>query len=438
MVKVSSSTHTWINSLLALLWGVGIFLTIPFARQLERLARELVAPSFFWWLAGAILFLSLLGLLVWLLRGRAQEGSRLSFQRIAVLLGVSAVFALWLWSLRDQPELAMHLVQYGVLSVLLFRVLWPHSRSLLVYPAVVLAALNVGILDELVQWLAPERFFDFKDIWVDSGAALLVQLGIAFGIAPKAVGGSGVGRVKSLTLNLAISAALLLLLCLNLTPKNLARLGGVFPALAELERNPSIVAEYGYRHADSEFGQFYSYLSAAELVARDSRGGRKSGKLVAAGCNPTDYYQFLAKYPRHRRPLAYEVCVRLFRRNAYAQRAEQVRLPEQVEQPGQVWQAGVADPEYRQFASVALQEHEILERYYPVTYRSSGAVSPPEQVEQWRSVYDPEQVGASAVGSDLIVTFSRRQASLILLSILALLLFVRVRVGLSRADLEGR
>ncbi len=90
-----------------------------------------------------------------LLRAAARRG--LTPARLLVLAAVAALFVGLVWSLRDNPEEALHSVQYAVLGALLFRALDRHPGGLAGYAAAAMAGIGLGIIDELIQWLVPGR-----------------------------------------------------------------------------------------------------------------------------------------------------------------------------------------------------------------------------------------------------------------------------------------
>ncbi|KMY68936.1 hypothetical protein AAU61_05050 [Desulfocarbo indianensis] len=125
--------------------------------------------------AGGFLLLSAALAAVWA-GGRIR---RLAPQRrlpAALFLAFTALgLALLAWL---QPMLIerTHLLLYGVLGVLAWRLLahWRRGGPRLL-GAVLLAAL-VGLLDELGQGLHPERMFDWRDVGTNAAAAALTAL----------------------------------------------------------------------------------------------------------------------------------------------------------------------------------------------------------------------------------------------------------------------
>ena len=40
------------------------------------------------------------------------------------------------------------------------------------------------MIDEFIQWVIPKRYFDFRDIWLNSESALLMGCLVAFALRP--------------------------------------------------------------------------------------------------------------------------------------------------------------------------------------------------------------------------------------------------------------
>ncbi len=65
--------------------------------------------------------------------------------QLFVLSAVGGLFTCLIWSLRANPEEAFHFVQYGVLSILLFRAFSHRLRDPSIYLAAALAGAALGI-----------------------------------------------------------------------------------------------------------------------------------------------------------------------------------------------------------------------------------------------------------------------------------------------------
>lgn len=111
--------------------------------------------------------------------------TRPSRAEIAVALGVVFVYV-WAWARIETPEERTHLLEYGILAVLIHRALIERqargrmARSP-VLVATVLAA-GLGILDEGVQWILPNRVFDWRDVGFNL-FAVLVAMGARLAVA---------------------------------------------------------------------------------------------------------------------------------------------------------------------------------------------------------------------------------------------------------------
>ena len=134
-------------------------------------------------LAGALRELGLLGALFML--GMILVGAAILTQglktrpggaEICVALGVAAVYLL-LFARIATPEERTHLIEYGVVAVFIYEALTErvsHGRRVPV-PALlaVLAASLVGVLDENIQALLPNRAYDIRDVLFNVLAALM-------------------------------------------------------------------------------------------------------------------------------------------------------------------------------------------------------------------------------------------------------------------------
>ena len=154
----------WLWTLLVV---AAIYSTLGLARPLAGALREL----------GLFEALFMLGML---LVGAAilTQGlkTRPGGAEICVALGVAAVYLL-LFARVATPEERTHLIEYGVVAVFIYEALGErasHGRRVPV-PALlaVLAASLVGVLDENIQALLPNRAYDIRDVLFNVLAALM-------------------------------------------------------------------------------------------------------------------------------------------------------------------------------------------------------------------------------------------------------------------------
>jgi len=166
--------HLWLLAglLLLLTWS-----TLSVARTVTSWLRDhdlLVSTM-------AVTVAPLVVALLWDLRR-----SRAGWREWAVLAAVAVVLAALSRTLTG-PEEAMHFVQYGLLATLVYGALnerrraTPGRPSLLLrhhaLVAVVLTAL-AGWVDEGIQYLLPNRYYDLRDVAFNAGPGVLAVVAL--------------------------------------------------------------------------------------------------------------------------------------------------------------------------------------------------------------------------------------------------------------------
>jgi VanZ family protein len=258
---IESEKLSWV---FVILWILTIYLCIPIARAMQRVVEQGVGREAFIWIVSAYLVLLTLFGFFYVFKFRLQGKSAL---RLFWLFICAALFAYWAWTLRTNPERTIHFVQYGTLSILMYRAFVHRIRSLTIFFLCVLACSIVGTLDEIIQWATPGRYFDYEDIFINFGAAALVQFGIALGIKPKIVNYRLRESGFSLFCNLAILHLLLLGATFSNTPDRVDRYASSINSLSFLMSNPSVMAEYGYKYESPVGGHLITRFSEKQLWA---------------------------------------------------------------------------------------------------------------------------------------------------------------------------
>lgn len=378
----------WVSWLLLAAWSLLIFATIPLARAIQRGVREAFGDE------QAFLYLVLAATLAaFLVTLRYLRGlGSISPVRTAWLVGVAAVYAGYAFRLRGAPSEAIHFLQYGVLGLLAFRALTHRLRDPGIYPAAALIGGSIGILDEAVQWLTPERIWGLGDIWLNFLAASLVQVGIAAGIRPPLIRGSPTPASIRLCCRIAALATLLLLASLLNTPPRIAWYVARIPTLGFLVERSDLMLEYGYLYQVPGIGSFRSRFSLAELERIDAERGAEAGRILT-GSTDADYRSFIARYTPISDPFLHEVRVRLFRRDRYLFVADYI---------------GEDDDRYRWHVTVGYRENRILETFFPNTLHHSGSQLSPERSAQLAQQQDPEESYESMVSVDLWTRMGER------------------------------
>ena len=146
---------------------------------------------------------------------RAVARSRLAHgpSRVLILCTVAALFAVLVWSLRDSAEELVHCVQYAVLGSLLFRALRLHLGGRAAYWGAAMAGIGLGMVDELIQWLVPDRTFDYRDLAINGLSVVLALVAIAASLGTRRATFAWSRRDWQTVLHLAAVNLLLLLFC---------------------------------------------------------------------------------------------------------------------------------------------------------------------------------------------------------------------------------
>ena len=404
----SMTRKTLLRWLAVAAWVVVIFAAIPFVLSLReyfvaRWPAELIG-------IGVILVMVTLcaaGLIF--LRRRRR---RLHVKDAALLLGVTTVLVIWTWRLMGQPEEAVHFLEYGVLGVLLFQALRTGIQDKTIFVAGALIGIFVGIFDEIIQWLVPGRFWDFRDIVLNGGASILVQIAISV-LAPAQ--SSPISRRSLQRLcRLAAAVVVLLTLCFAATPQRVNHVAQLLPALANLVSGDEAISEYGHLHRLDELTSFRSRLSLNDLVQEDgSRAGEVAAVLDASRRN---YADFLHHTSPAVDPFTYEARVHLFARDRSAAQARKLTPGSQA---------------YRENMTTTFRENLILERVFGTTLALSSYPWPPSRRVAIEGAQDSTSIFVSKVGAHVITAASEAEIRSLLVGTLVALVICSLLLGRS-------
>ncbi len=129
-----------------------------------------------------IAFLMLLSfILVYIIKNRANYG----ISQYLWFAFISCLYGLILY-IVDVPEEQVHFIEYGILSGLIYIAL-THDihNNVYVYFLSIHIVFAFGAVDEVIQWILPNRVFDIRDILINGIAGILVQLLIAMVISKR-------------------------------------------------------------------------------------------------------------------------------------------------------------------------------------------------------------------------------------------------------------
>ncbi|HBH35238.1 MAG TPA: hypothetical protein DDW45_02185, partial [Gammaproteobacteria bacterium] len=207
---------------------LAIYCTIPVARPLREVVGEQIGLEFFLYFTIALTVAA--GVLAFLnLRKR-----KLPVNAYVWLFGIVAAFIAYIYHLREIPEEAIHVVEYGVIGILIYRALVHRVRDFTIYLIATWVVGMVGVVDEYIQWVAPSRYFDLRDIAINFLAGGMSQLAIAAGLRPMIISGKpGMTSWSRLCFFIAIGLVLLSLGFMN-TPQRINWCAAQFPSFSFL------------------------------------------------------------------------------------------------------------------------------------------------------------------------------------------------------------
>jgi hypothetical protein len=381
-----------------ILWIGLIYASIPFVRRVREAFATRWSPE----LIGYGVIVIVIGTAAATIAYLQRRKPRIRFADLAWLGMLTGVAIGWAYRLMDQPEEAVHLLEYGILSVLLYRALAERIPDPTVYLTAILIGMLVGTVDEIIQWLVPGRFWDFRDIALNGGAVAVVQMAI-WQLDRRPLRDVSRSSMRLLC-RLAAIQVLVLTLCLAVTPQRLARLADHIPLPHRLATGTDTICEYGYRHAVDELTFFRSRLSIDELehsdrqraaeVAGEIDASRASGGLSRTSTSPFDD------------PFGYEIRIHLFSRNRNLNRARE-------HEPG--------SSDHRRHMTAAWRQNLILESSFGDTLERSSFKWGPQRRESIEAAQDPGAVFVSRAAAHLITRVSEGRLRTLMLALFAAL-----------------
>ena len=377
-----------------------IYATIPLARTLRDLIDTAIGREFFLYL-GLVLALGVAVVAFANLRRRGMPPGAYAVLGLVLLL-----LATMIYRLREIPEEAMHVAEYALLGLLVYRALVHRVRDSSVYLLAALVVGMIGTLDEYIQWVVPSRFYELRDIMINFSSGLLAQVAIAFGLRPRLVAVAIVAQNWSRVCYTGAAALLLISLGFVNTPQRVANYASGIEILHFLLDGESMMAEYGYRYEDPRAGVFRSRFDREELRELDRERGEEVARILDLYIRGEGYRKFLRAHNVIRDPYAHEAGVHLFRREFHIDRARE------------------NNDNQAEHYSIAYRENRILRGYFPTAiersrHRWSDAVE-----AEVRQNEDPALARESPVSQSLITRFSETQVMLSFAAGIVLLTFL--------------
>lgn len=408
----------WRSWLYVALWSLIIFVTIPFARAFRETIAERIGLQFFLYVTILVAFIGG-GFALRNLRKRHVPTSAYVW-----LLGVTALFIAYVYYLRRIPEEAIHLAEYAVLGLLVYRALTHRIHDYSIYFVAAIMIGVIGIVDESIQWVVPSRVFDLRDIRTNFLAGALAQVAIAGGLRPSiAAGPPSPTSLRRVCFSIAFALFALGLTYMN-TPRRVEWYATHLPFLSFLLDSNNVMVDYGHLYRDPEIGIFKSRFSEDQLERYDAERGIEAAQILDRYIGGVGYDAFLRTYSVRRDAYVHEAGVHLFRRNRYLERAQ----AEEVDRP--------------HHSTVALREDQILEKYYPTLMQRSRHAWSPETRAYVEGYAEKDEQYTSYVSVVLVTRFSEGQMSLAFAAAIAAFLLLGAALGggthYSRGSSEGR
>lgn len=381
-----SELRSWIWVGLAVLV---IFATIPLARELRDAVDATVGREVFLYL-GLVLAAAVALVAFSSLRRRALPPDAYYALGLVLLALVAMIYRL-----RDIPEEALHVAEYALLGLLVYRALTHRIRDYSIYPVACLLVAMIGVVDEYIQWVVPSRYYDLRDILVNAAAGALSQIGVATGLRPRLVASLPAPRSWGRLCFVGAAALLLSSIAFVNTPARVAHYAASFEPLLFLLDGESNMAEYGFLYEDPEAGLFRSRFDPAELRRLDRSRGAEVAQILDRYIRGEGYRSFLRAHSVLRDAYAHEAGVHLFRREFHLDRARE------------------NNPKSAEHYSIAYRENQILQRYFPTAINRSRHRWNSAIEDEVRRNASPLLAPESAVSQSLITRLGEAQVMLI-------------------------
>jgi len=327
-----------------------IFLVVPLARAIQKFVSAHWGRPFFGYAVLAITAVAFCAI-VYILVFKLKMLSPSNYLWLTAVAALYIYFTLQLWR---APEEAVHFLEYGLLGFFLYRALSLKIHDKSIYLTTFLIGSLVGLFDEVLQWMMPGRYWDFRDVGLNALATGLFQIALWKGIKPRIINEkTRPESIRKVSLLLATNV-LLLGLCASNTPQRVAAYTARLPFLTFLVREEPMY-EFTRKHIDPEIGTFYSRLSIEGLEKEDTQASDHWAGILR-DWKEKDYALFLREHHPLLHPFLYEMRIHIFRRDRRVEEAAKAK-----------------DEKSRRGALfVAYKENMILERYFGRTLEKSG------------------------------------------------------------------
>ena len=381
-----------ISWLYVVIWTLVIFVTIPFARAIQKFVYMQWSRELFTYVVIVTMVMAFVAAVIYV--RRVLSASRSSYFWLA---SVTAIFLGYTIKLgRGSPEEAIHFVQYGFLGILVYRALTHRIHDISIYFAAAIISGFIGLIDEFVQWLMPKRYWGLRDIWLNFFSAALVQIAIAKGLKPTFVSNRPDRENLRFLCRLTLTVLTIFGASFLNTPKSIFWVAERISLFEFLKNNDDVMSEYGYLYEDSEIGTFRSRFSPPELKRIDVKRAAEAARILDQFQEKSSYPRFLITYTPIKDPFVHEARVHLYRRDVYYDAAFKHKT----------------DPKaYAERLTVAFRENQIMEKYFTNTLHNSAYVWSADRLSIARSHLLETKHYESEVSRNLFTYVSKGQVA---------------------------
>jgi len=407
------SKKIFLSWLWVALCSTSIFLIVPVGRTIQIFVSNNWGRVLFGYFVLVVLslgFTSLFYYLIFKLKIRALS----NYIWLFIVAGLYLYFTLKLWKI---PEESVHFLKYGLLGFFLFKALSHHIKDKSIYITATLFAFFIGTTDEVLQWMMPRRYWDFRDAGLNALSAGLFQLAIWKVVKPKVISEKINFNSLRIFTSLFASCLIILGLCASNTPQRVASYTKKIPWLSFLQKEEPM-SEFGYKYKDPEIGVFYSRLSPKSLQKTDNLRGKQYAQILNEYVDK-NYEQFLKEYNPIIDPFMHELRVHIFRRDTYFKKGESTsNLGKKKE-----------------FFLTAYKENLILEKYFSQSIEKSVYRWNEDILQESEVSIDKSKTYESPVSANLFTSFSEKTMWVSIFGLISFLVLINLIFPLLKARL---
>ena len=166
-----------VNSVLIKRWIVLIIysciilFTLSIVRAIRDATVESLGPRGFAWIISSMFALCGIYLAIWLIRKKIYR----SPIRLLIILCTTGVYIFFILQLELAVE-RLHYIEYGIAALLALRVFMLSHRNAAAILLALIYVLDLGLVDEFIQWILPMRVGEFRDVGINLTAGIFALI----------------------------------------------------------------------------------------------------------------------------------------------------------------------------------------------------------------------------------------------------------------------